>query len=256
MRRIRVIPILLLHNEGLVKSVKFKDYKYIGDPINAVKIFNDKEVDEIAIIDITATAQKRKPDLARIRALASECFMPMAYGGGISALDEIKSIFYAGVEKIILNYAAYQNIDLVSEAASIFGSQSIVASVDVKKNFFGKYKVYTMNGSEALTLSPEQYAKRLEDAGAGEILLNSIENDGKQNGYDTELIKRVADAVNIPIVAAGGAGSVHDFYNAVEVGASAVAAGSMFVFHGSHRAVLINYPDQAELASKLFNLLD
>lgn len=239
---IRVIPTLLLHNKGLVKSVKFKDYKYVGDPINAVKIFNEKEVDEIVLLDIDASRENRSPDINRISAIASEAFMPMAYGGGIKSIDEIKSLFLGGIEKIILNKASIVNPRLISEAAKIFGSQSVVVSIDVKKTIFGKYNVYTGNGKTNTKFSPTDFVKRMEILGAGEILLNSIDRDGTYVGYDNHLIEMVSQVVSIPVIASGGAGSIEDFKNAIKSGASAVAAGSMFVFHGKHRAVLINYP--------------
>lgn len=247
-----MIPVLLLHKGGLVKSLKFKDYKYVGDPINAVKIFNEKEVDEIAVIDIDAGREKRSPDLKKIIELASEAFIPMAYGGGITTIEQIKDIFYSGIEKVILNRIAFNDPKLVTEAARLFGSQSIVVSIDVKKSLLSGNKVYIDNGSSNTKLSPNDFAKRMEDAGAGEILLNNIDRDGTYSGYNTELIKQVASVVNIPVIALGGASSVDDFITAVGAGASAVAAGSMFVFQRPHNAVLISYPSQQELKEKLY----
>lgn len=247
MTRIRVIPSLLIQRGGLVKSVRFKDHKYVGDPINAVKIFNDKEVDELVILDISATAEKRSPDIARIREIASEAFMPLGYGGGITALDEIKALIAAGVEKVILNASAFANPGLITEGAKYVGSQSIVVSIDVKKNMWGKYKVYVRNGSKNTDLDPVSYARQVENAGAGEIVLNSIDRDGTFEGYDTELIGLVCSQVRIPVVALGGASGVEDFTRAVERGASAVSAGSLFVFQRPHKAVLISYPSQADL---------
>jgi len=247
MMRTRVIPALLIQKGGLVKSVKFKDYKYVGDPINAVRIFNEKEVDEIVILDISATAEKRGPNIQKIREIASEAFMPLGYGGGITRLEEIRELITAGVEKVILNTSAFQNPGLVEEGAKYIGSQSIVVSVDVKKNFWGKYKVYVQNGGRNTGSDPGGYARQMENAGAGEILLNSIDRDGTFAGYDTELIKIVCDSVSIPVVAIGGAASVSDLAEAAQFGASGVSAGSIFVFQGPHRAVLISYPSQAEL---------
>lgn len=247
MTRIRVIPSLLIQRGGLVKSVRFKDHKYVGDPINAVKIFNDKEVDEIALLDISATAEKRPPDIARIREIASEAFMPLGYGGGITTLEEIKALITAGVEKVILNSSAFANPGLITEGAKYVGSQSIVVSMDVKKNMWGKYKVYVRNGSKNTDLDPVAYARQVENAGAGEIVLNSIDRDGTFEGYDTELIGLVCSQVHIPVVALGGASSVEDFTRAVDRGASAVSAGSLFVFQRPHKAVLISYPSQADL---------
>jgi imidazole glycerol-phosphate synthase subunit HisF len=252
MKRIRVIPALLIQDGGLVKSIKFKDYKYVGDPINAVKIFNEKEVDEIIILDISATAEKRTPNLLAIKEIASEAFMPLGYGGGITKLDEIKGLISAGVEKVVLNTSAFENPKLVSEGAAYVGSQSIVVSIDVKKNLWGKYKVFVKNGSKSTDVDPVEYAKQMQKAGAGELLLNSIERDGTFGGYDTELIKSVSKAVDIPVVAIGGAAVVEDFVKAVQSGASAVSAGSMFIFQRPHRAVLISYPAQKELKEKLF----
>jgi cyclase len=252
MKRIRVIPALLIQKKGLVKSIQFKDHKYVGDPINAVKIFNEKEVDEIVVLDISATSEKRPPDINQIQEIASEAFMPLGYGGGITTLEEIKTLISAGVEKVILNTAAFYHSELITEAAKYVGSQSIVVSIDVKKNFFGKYKLHINNGTKNTGIDPVEYAKKMENAGAGELLLNSIEKDGTFGGYDISLIELISSAVNIPVVAIGGAASVNDFALAVQHGASAVSAGSMFVFQRPHRAVLISYPSQKELKEKLF----
>ena len=252
MRRIRVIPVLLLHKGGLVKTVKFKNPTYVGDPINAVKIFNEKEIDEIAVIDIDATRDQRGPDMQQISELAGEAFIPLAYGGGISTIEQVRQLFYLGVEKIILNYQAFKNPALITEAASLVGSQSVVASVDVKKNLFGKYKVYTRNGTEQIPYDPVAYALKMQEAGAGEILLNCIDRDGTYTGYDLNLVKQVSSVLKVPLIACGGAAEVEDFTAAVQHGASAVAAGSMFVFQRPHRAVLISYPGQEELKQKVF----
>lgn len=253
MRRIRVIPVLLIQDGGLVKSVRFKNHKYVGDPINAVKIFNEKEVDEIVILDISASRQKRPPDVPRIAEIAGEAFMPLAYGGGITHIDQIKSILYEGAEKVVLNTSALSNPQLVSEAARRFGNQSIVVSVDVKKDWLGRYRVYQLNGTKNTGQEPVTFARQMEEQGAGELFLTSIERDGTFEGYDLELIHSVAHAVNIPLVACGGASKVAHFREAVEAGASAVAAGSMFVFQGPHRAVLISYPDQNILIEQVFS---
>jgi len=245
--RVRVIPSLLLQKGGLVKSIKFKDHKYVGDPINAVKIFNDKEVDEILLLDISATAEKRGPNMEQIRDIASEAFMPLGYGGGITTLDEIRELVSSGVEKVVLNTSAFDNPGLVRQGAAYIGSQSIVVSMDVKKNLLGKYKVYVNNGSRSTGLDPADFARQMEAAGAGELLLNSIDRDGSFSGFDTALIETVAGKVNIPVVAVGGASSVQDLAVAIRHGASAVAAGSLFVFQRPHRAVLISYPSQKEL---------
>jgi len=253
MKRIRVIPALLIQQGGLVKSIKFKDHKYVGDPINAVRIFNEKEVDEIVILDISATKERRSPDLAVIREIASEAFMPLGYGGGITQLSEIKELISAGVEKVILNTAAFTNPSLVRDGSKYVGNQSIVVSIDVKKNFWGKYRVFVENGTRDTGLDPVEYARQMANYGAGELILNSVERDGTFSGYDTALIKAVSASVDIPVVALGGAATVEDFAAAVQYGASAVSAGSMFVFQLPHRAVLISYPTQKELKEKLFS---
>jgi imidazole glycerol-phosphate synthase subunit HisF len=252
MRRIRVIPTLLIQNGGLVKSVKFKNHKYVGDPINAVKIFNEKEVDELVILDISATEERRGPSIAFIQDIISEAFMPLGYGGGIRSLDGIKRLAFAGVEKFVLNTTAFTNPQLISDAAKNVGSQSVVVSVDVRRKMFGGYAVYIENGKRNIGLDPVTYCKRMESAGAGEILLNSIDRDGTYGGYDLHIIKEVTSAVNIPVVVIGGASDVDDFREAVSSGASAVAAGSMFVYQRPHNAVLISYPDQKKLSEKFF----
>lgn len=244
----RVIPCLLLMNHGLVKTVKFREPKYVGDPINAVKIFNEKEVDELIFLDITATRERKRPNFELISSIATECFMPFCYGGGIRTIEDAKALFSLGAEKISINSNAMDNPDFVKTVSGLFGNQSIVVGIDVKKNIFGKYKVYHP-GSQALTdCDPVDYAVLAEKNGAGEILLNSVDRDGTMTGYDLELIRRVSERLSIPLIALGGAGSAADLADAViKTGASAVAAGSLFVFYGKHRAVLINYPGPAEL---------
>lgn len=245
---------MLIQKGGLVKSIRFKDHKYVGDPLNAVRIFNEKEVDEIVILDISATQEKRPPNIQQIKGIAGEAFMPLGYGGGITKIEEIIELIKSGVEKVVLNTAAFIQPQLISEGAKYVGSQSIVVSMDVKKNLWGKYQVFVQNGSKNTGLDPVSYAHRMEDAGAGEIFLNSIEKDGTFSGYDTELIKLVSANINIPVVAIGGASSINDFAMAIQYGASAVSAGSMFVFQRPHRAVLISYPNQQELKEKLFHI--
>lgn len=248
----RVIPCLLLKNQGLIKTVKFKQPKYVGDPINAVRIFNDKEVDELIFLDITATIENRKPPFDLISQIASECFMPFCYGGGISSVEDIEELFRLGVEKVSINTQAVVNPSLIRKAADLFGSQSIVVSIDVKKNLFGKYRVFTQGGRKSTNLHPVDFAVQMEDAGAGEIFLNSIDRDGTMQGYDLELIRTVSESVRIPVIACGGAGKLDDFAEAIKKGgASAVSAGSFFVFQGSHRAVLITYPPMKELERQL-----
>lgn len=252
MLKARVIPCLLVRGQGLVKTVKFKDPKYVGDPINAVKIFNGKEVDELILVDITATIEQRRPPMKLISEIASECFMPVCYGGGIRNLEDIQEILGLGIEKIAINSYAVENPSFIRNAAEAFGSQSIVVSIDVKKSLFGKYEVFTHAGKKATGLDPVAFALQMEEMGAGELLINSIDRDGVMGGYDLTLIKRVADSVHIPVIACGGAGKIADFAEAVKkAGVLAVAAGSLFVFYGKHRAVLINYPTQAELEKAL-----
>ena len=243
---------MLLKNEGLIKTVKFKQPKYVGDPINAVKIFNEKEVDELIFLDITATIENRRPPLGLISQIASECFMPFCYGGGISSVEDIAELFKLGVEKVSINTQAVVNPLLIREAAELFGSQSIVVSIDVKKNLFGKNRVFTHGGRKSTNRDPVDFAVQMEEAGAGEIFLNSIDRDGTMQGYDLELIKQIAASVGIPVIACGGAGRLDDFADAIKkAGASAVSAGSFFVFQGSHRAVLITYPPVNELERRL-----
>ena len=252
MLRYRVIPTLLLKNNGLVKTIKFKNPVYIGDPINAVKIFNDKEVDELILLDITATNDNREPNYDKIAEIVSEAFMPIGYGGGIKSIEQIEKLFRLGIEKVILNTVLHNKPDLVKEASKIFGSQSIVAAIDVKKDFLGNYKVYSCSGTEKEKTDLVSFVNQIEELGAGEVFINSIDCDGTMSGYDVKLIKTVSSGVNLPVVASGGAGSLQDFVKAIkEGGASAVAAGAMFVFQGVHRAVLISYPDYEELEKKL-----
>jgi cyclase len=248
MARIRVIPVLLLKSSGLYKTIKFKDPRYIGDPMNAVKLFNDKEVDELIFLDITATKEKNCPNYEAISEVASECFMPFSYGGGIDSMEQIATLFSIGVEKVVLNTILHSNVSLVKESADRYGSQSIVASIDVKKSLFGKYEVYTHSGTINTKKDPVQFAIEMQNAGVGEIMINSIDRDGVMKGYDIELIKNITSKVDVPLIACGGAGTIDDLTKAVKDGhASAVAAGSMFVYHGKHNAVLINYPSQQDL---------
>lgn len=249
--RPRVIPCLLLRGAGLVKTKRFKDPVYLGDPRNVVKIFNDKEVDELVLLDITATAESRAPRLDLIREIVSECFAPLGYGGGITSADQVRQIINIGVEKIVINTAAILNPRLIEESARSVGSQSIVASIDVKKGILGRYEVFTHAGKRGTKRDPVSVAKEMESAGAGEILINSIDQDGMMTGYDLTLIEQICRAVSVPVVACGGAGKVDDLAAAVKAGASAVAAGSLFVFHGKLRGILINFPEPAVL-EKLF----
>jgi len=245
--RPRVIPCLLLKNEGLVKTVKFKDPKYLGDPINIVRIFNDKEVDELVFLDILATVENRRPNFELLGKITSECFMPLGYGGGIRTLEDVKQLLSMGVEKIVLNTSAVENPSLIRAAADYAGSQAVVISLDVKKTLLGKYEVYTRGGKKGTGLDPVKFAVEMEKQGAGELFLNSIDRDGTMQGYDLELVRRVADSVTVPVVACGGAGNIQHLAEAIQAGASAAAAGSMFVFQGPLRGVLISYPAQEEL---------
>lgn len=251
MLRTRVIPCLLLRGQGLVKTVKFKNPTYVGDPINAVRIFNDKEVDELLFLDITATIERRPPQFDLIHDIATECFMPFGYGGGVHDIETAQKLLKLGSEKVVINSAA-TDPELIKRAANEFGSQSVVVSIDVRYSRLSKYQVFTHSGTINTKKDPVQYAKDAEATGAGEIVLTSIDRDGTMVGYDINLIKMVADSVNIPVVACGGAGRLEHFQEAIlKGGASAVSAGSMFVFHGPHRAVLINYPTQEQLEQYL-----
>ena len=244
----RIIPCLLLRNQGFVKTQQFKNPVYLGDPLNILKIFNEKEVDEVVVLDITATVQNSEPQEHFLTEMASECVMPMGYGGGIKTVQQAEAIFRCGYEKVVLNTAAFENPALITEITRFFGSQSVVVSIDVRRSFFGKNEVYVRSGTKGTGMIPEEFAKQAEDRGAGEILINSIDRDGTMKGYDLELIQKIARAVSVPVIACGGAGNVLDLHSAIETGgASAAAAGSMFVFQGKHRAVLINVPSQQDL---------
>jgi cyclase len=249
MNKTRVIPVLLLRGRGLVKTNKFKNSTYIGDPINSVRIFNEKEVDELVFLDIDASREKRGPDFDLLEDIASEAFMPMAYGGGISSIDQIRRIFALGFEKVIINSAAYSGEALVRQASGTFGAQSIVGCVDVKRTLLGRYELYSHSGKSRQPVNLLDHIRALEQQGVGEIIVNAVDRDGTQAGYDLKMIREVSSAVQLPVVACGGAGNLDDMVAAVNVGgATAVAAGSLFVFVGPHRAVLINYPPRAELA--------
>jgi cyclase len=255
MLKTRVIPCLLLKGQGLVKTVRFKNPKYVGDPINAVKIFNDKEVDELIFLDIEATVEGRRPPIKLISEIASECFMPLSYGGGLRNLEDLKGIFNLGVEKVVINSYAVENPHFVKEASKRYGNQSIVVAIDVKKNSWGKYEIFIHGGKRKTKLDLLDQVREMERLGAGEILLNSIDRDGTMQGYDIDLIKQVTEAVSVPVIACGGPGKIQDFVEAVRKGgASAVAAGSLFVFHGKYRAVLISYPASDELEHAFSNI--
>ncbi|MFH1034247.1 MAG: AglZ/HisF2 family acetamidino modification protein [Pseudomonadota bacterium] len=244
----RVMPCLLLRNRALVKTVRFKDASYVGDPINTIRIFNEKEVDELILLDITASIENKPPNFELIADIAGECFMPLAYGGGVRSLEDFRRLFGLGVEKVAVNAAAHADPGLISQAAKTFGSQSVIGALDVKKSLFGKYKVLYQGGRRQAQPGPLEQARRLEELGAGEILLTSMDRDGTFQGYDLELIALVAGGVGVPVIACGGAGNLEHLGQAVrQAGASAVAVGSMVVYQGPHRAVLINYPAPAKL---------
>lgn len=246
----RVIPCLLLRNNGLVKTVRFREATYLGDPINTIRIFNEKEVDELVFLDIDATKEGKEPPYNLIEKISSECFMPFGYGGGINSLQQIERIIKSGAEKVIVNSSAFTKKGFIHEAAEKFGSSTIVVSIDVKKDFLRGYNVYVRGGTKSTGKNPVEYAMMAQEEGAGEILLNSIDRDGTMEGYDITLIAQVTGRVTIPVIACGGAGKLEDLRQAViEGGASAVAAGSFFVFHGRRRAVLITYPSWAEISS-------
>ncbi len=247
MYRNRIIPCLLLQKNVLVKTAKFQNPRYIGDPLNAVKIFNDKGADELLFIDIDASKKKKNMNFEILSKIASQSFMPLSYGGGIHNIDDMKKIFSIGFEKISLNYSVLQDSSIVTKAAETFGSQSVVVSIDVKKDIFGKYYVYNHVMKKITPFNPKEYATKVQNLGAGEILLNSVDNDGMMKGYDLDLIRVVSSSLNIPLISLGGAGTSEDLKQAIEAGASAAAAGSLFVFYGPNRAVLINYKSDIQL---------
>jgi imidazole glycerol-phosphate synthase subunit HisF len=249
----RIIPCLLLDKSGFYKTTRFKNPVYLGDPVNILRIFNEKSVDEIVVFDIGATPARRGPNFGFLQDLASECFMPLAYGGGITSIAEMKRLFQIGFEKVVLNSVLAENPGVLPEAAAIFGSQSVVACIDVKRTLLGGYEVVTMGARRKLGRRPDAWAKELEGLGAGEIIINSVDQDGTLSGYDLQLIKLVTAAVSIPVIACGGARNATDFSDAVKHGnASACGAGAMFVFQGRHRAVLINVPSEQEIRAALF----
>ncbi|HAT38335.1 MAG TPA: imidazole glycerol phosphate synthase subunit HisF [Gemmatimonadetes bacterium] len=243
----RVIPSLLLRNDGLVKTVRYEDARYIGDPINAVRIFNEKEVDEMTFLDISATTKSSGPNFELMERIASEAFMPFAYGGGITEIEQVRKLFTLGVEKIVMNTVLSHNPELVTQVAEVAGSSSVVVSIDVRKKLLSGYRTFVRSGQVNTGRHPVEVAQEMQERGAGEILLNSIDNEGAMEGYDLDLVELVSQAVDIPVIASGGAGRNEHFRQAVDRGASAVAAGSMFVYHGKLRAVLITYPDYDDL---------
>lgn len=251
--RTRVIPCLLLKGESLVKTVKFKEYNYIGDPVNTVRIFNELEVDELVFLDITASRENRKPNFKILENIANECFMPLAYGGGLNNFDDVKRVFNIGFEKVVINSANYSDPNLISQVAEVYGSQSIIASVDYKKNLFGKNLVYSQAGLKNEKMSPNEWVIELEKKGAGEILLTSIDREGTWSGFDLKTIAEISRSVSVPLIAHGGAGELKHLGEAVKVGgASAIAVGSLVVFQKKDMGVLVNFPDKKKL-KEIFN---
>jgi cyclase len=246
--RSRIIPCLLVKNGGLVKTVKFSRPKYVGDPINAVKIFNEKEVDELFVVDIDASVLNRDPDYTLIKNLAAECRMPLCYGGGVKKLDQVEKIISLGVEKVAMSSAAISNPELVAQAAEVVGGQSIVVVMDVKKSGRGgKYELWTHNASKPTGARPIEFARKVENLGAGEVVINAIDRDGVMVGYDLELARAVREAIGLPMTVLGGAGSLKDIGELIAAfGIVGAAAGSLFVFKGVYRAVLISYPNRSE----------
>lgn len=245
MLKTRVIPALLLKNESLVKTVKFQNPSYIGDPVNTVRIFNELEVDELAFLDIMASKNKKEPNFKILEEIANECFMPLSYGGGITSFQHAQKIFNIGFEKIVLNTSCHTNPKLIHSIANVYGSQSVIVSIDVKRSFFGSYSVWSHCGTKNTKKNPKDWAKTVEDLGAGEILLTSINQEGTWSGFDLDLIKEITDLVSIPVIAHGGAGNLEDIENVVKKSnASAVAIGSLVVFQKKGMGVLVNFPDQ------------
>jgi cyclase len=243
----RVIPCLLLQDGGLVKTSGFSRPRYVGDPINAIRIFNEKYVDELVFLDIRASRTGSEPDYDLIARIAGECFMPLCYGGGIRTLDQAKRIVALGVEKIAVNSSAIENPHLLSDLSQSLGASSVVGAIDVKRDWLGHQRVYHPGRRRTTGIDPVAHARALVAAGAGELFVNSVDRDGRFSGFDTGLIERISSAVSVPVIACGGASSLEDMRCAFDAGASAAAAGSMFVFYGPHRAVLINYPDYASV---------
>lgn len=254
MLRPRIIPSLLVQDNGLVKTINFKNPKYVGDPINAVRIFNDKGVDELAIFDIDATVLGKEPNYSLIERLASQSMMPLCYGGGVKTVEQAQRIFSLGIEKIALSSAVLENPNLITEIAERVGAQSVIVVLDVKKKLLGGYEVYTHNGKIASGINPFKFAEEAQKLGAGEIVINSIDKDGMMKGYDLDLIAKVREKITLPMTVLGGAGSLSDIEKVIEKhNVIGVAAGSLFVFKGPYKAVLINYPTQAE-KNKIFKI--
>ena len=242
--RKRIIPCLLISERMLVKTRKFKNPIYIGDPLNAARIFSEKEVDELVILDIDASKKGGEPDYEFIAEISGECFMPVSYGGGVKTIEQVSRLIRSGIEKVVINSAAIESMELISECSQRFGSQAIIGGVDVKKTILGRYKVVANSDTLATNLDPFEQINRMVHSGAGEILLSSVDRDGVMQGYDIELIRAVSTSVSVPIIACGGAGDLSHVVDVFKLaGASAAAAGSLFIFQGKHKAVLLSYPD-------------
>jgi len=252
MLKTRIIPCLLLRNESLVKTIQFKKYGYIGDPANTCRIFNELEVDELAFLDITASKEKRGPNFKILQEIADECFMPLSYGGGIRSLSDAERIFNIGFEKIVLNTSPFDDISIISKLSRAFGNQSVIIAIDVRKNLFGKHQTFSLSGTVNQKKNPVEWAKEVQELGAGEILLTAIDREGTWKGFDVELTSQVTNAVSIPVIANGGAGCVEHIRTVVKDGkASAVALGSMVVYQGKDLGVLVNFPDKKQLEDAL-----
>ena len=247
----RIIPVLLLRGDGLVKTIRFKDPKYVGDPIHAVRLFNDLEVDELTFLDIEASTKGHEPPYERIAEIAGEAFMPICYGGGVTSFEQARRLFKSGVEKIAVTTALIEKPELIREIADTYGEQAVVCGIDVKRDLFGRSRAMIRGGAGKTGMEPLALAERAAQLGAGEILLNSIDRDGTGQGYDLDLIRTVSAAVPVPVIACGGAGELAHMRAAIDAGASAAAAGSLFVYKGPHRAVLINYPSRTVLTELL-----
>lgn len=254
MLRPRIIPSLLIQDNGLVKTVNFKNPKYVGDPINAVKIFNEKEVDELAIFDIDASVLGKEPNYSLIERLANQSMMPLCYGGGVKNIEQARKIFSFGIEKIALSSSIINNPNLISQIADRVGGQSVIVVLDIKKKLLGGYEIYTHNGKKSTGLNPIKFVQEAQKLGAGEIIINSIDRDGMMKGYDLELIAKIRERITLPLTVLGGAGSLNDIEKVIDAhGVIGVAAGSLFVFKGPYKAVLINYPTQIE-KDKIFKI--
>jgi cyclase len=253
MLQTRVIPCLQLVNDSLVKTIRFDNYGYIGDPINTVRIFNELEVDELCFLDIRASFQNREPNLELLRQIADECFMPLSYGGGIRTFEMAQKILSIGFEKVILNTQAYRKPELIKKLSDYFGAQAIIASVDVKRNLLGKYHAYINDGTEKIPVSAIEWAQKLVSLGCGELLVTSIDKDGSWSGYDIDILKKISDAVTVPVIANGGAGSILHIKEVIgKANVSAVALGSMVVYQKKGMGVLVNFPDKISLEEILY----